>query len=136
MARITCKGAGIDGIAKRLTRMGKNVEPACEKAVYEGGKLLAEKLKAVCPEETGTLKKSIKAEKPKIEYGIGVYCLVHPTGKRKDGERNGAVAFYVEYGHGSGKTKKPRPWWFPTIMLSSDAVAAKVRDTFLKEIEK
>ena len=52
MARITCKGAGINGIAKQLQRLGKNVEPACEKAVYEGGKLLAEKLKAACPEKT------------------------------------------------------------------------------------
>ena len=135
MARITCKGAGIDGIARQLQRMGKNVEPACEKAVHEGGKLLAEKLKAACPVKTGTLQKGIKAEKPKVDYGGGVYCLVHPTGNQH-GERNGAIAFYVEYGHGEGETKKPHPWWFPTIALSKDAVAAKVRETFFKEIEK
>lgn len=133
MARITCKG--IEGMAKRLQAMGKNVEPACQAAVYAGGKLLVKELKAACPENTGTLKKSIKAEKPVTGFGTGTTCLVHPTGEQH-GERNGAIAFYVEYGTGSGNRKKPHPWWFPTIERARPMVEAEVKRTFLEEMKK
>ena len=130
VARVTTKG--IDHIARKLAQMGKNVEPACEKAVYEGGKLLAEKLQEACPVRTGTLRKSIKAEKAKVDFGKGIYSLVHPTGEQH-GERNGMIAFVTEYGRSN---MPPRPWWFPTIAASGQEVSALVKETFMKEIGK
>lgn len=133
MASITCKG--IEDIAKKFQSMGKNIQPACEAAVYAGGKLLAEKLKEACPVKTGTLRKSIRAEKPTTGYGTGTVCVVRPTGKQH-GERNGAIAFYVEYGHGTGETKKPHAWWFPTIEMARPMIKEEVKKTFIREMKK
>ncbi len=130
MAEITTKG--IDKLVKQFQSMGKNVEPACMKAVKAGGDVLAAALHDAAPYRTGALAESIKAEKAKAEYGKGILCLVHPTGEQH-GERNGEIAFVTEYGRSN---MPPRPWWFPTVQANESRVGGVVKSVFLEEIKK
>ena len=64
--------SGFDNLIKGLEQAGKNVDPACRKAVKAGAEFLAERLREAAPVydgprkdvERGALRRALKQEHP------------------------------------------------------------------------
>lgn len=82
------------------------------------------------PEDTGELKKSIRASKIMKRNG-GLFRVIRPTGVNNRGDRNADVAAWKNYG-----TSKMRPEYFIEGAASScsEEVFWIMNDTFYKEV--
>ena len=69
---------GIAAEIAKFDRLASGIGPACENAVKAGGKVLAEALRDAAPEDTGALKKSMKASKVQFSPADGHYSEVGP----------------------------------------------------------
>ena len=84
-------------IAPKMIKAGANVLISAEKQQIENLKIV----------DTGELKNSIKATKPKVKGGTHV-IEVYPHGKDSKGTRNAEKAFITEYGNSATPS---RPWF-------------------------
>ena len=118
--------SGIAGELARFDGLAKGVGEACEKAVKDGGKLLAQRLSAAAPVDTGALQASVKAGAVKYDPGDGYNCDVGPTGKNH-GEPLAKIGNILEYGRSN---MAPRPWFNPTIEAAAGEVEKAMQDAF------
>lgn len=83
---ISVETEGLEELLARFQRMGVNTEPFMERALERGAKKLQAFIKAITPEDEGTLRDRISVEKAgRLTYQIGT---------------NIKYAIYVEYGTG------------------------------------
>ena len=117
---------GIAAEIAKFDRLASGIGPACENAVKAGGKVLAEALRDAAPEDTGALKKSIKASKVAFSTADGHYSEVGPGKAKhpKTGESLAKVGNILEYGRSN---MKPRPWFNPAVKRAEPAVLAAMQ---------
>ena len=117
---------GIAAEIAKFDRLASGIGPACENAVKAGGKVLAEALRDAAPEDTGALKKSIKAAKVQFSTADGHYSEVGPGKAKhpKTGESLAKVGNILEYGRSN---MKPRPWFNPAVKRAEPAVLAAMQ---------
>ena len=119
------------GIAAELEKfdgLAKGCDDMCKAAVKAGGKKLAEKLSEAAPEDTGALKKSIKAGSVQYSAGDGYSCEVAPMGENH-GENLAKIGNILEYGRSN---MPPRPWFNPTVDRAGGEVIQAMQDAFDK----
>ena len=117
------------GIAAELARfemLAENTENACTKAVQAGGELLAERLSAAAPVDTGKLSRSIKAGGVDYNAGDGFNCTVMPVGENR-GQNLAKIGNILEYGTSK---MSARPWFHGTVGQSAGAVTQKMQEAF------
>lgn len=117
---------GIAAEIARFDRLASGAGAACENAVKAGGKVLAEALRDAAPEDTGALKKSIKASKVAFSTADGHYSEVGPGKAKhpKTGESLAKIGNILEYGRSN---MKPRPWFNPAVKRAEPAVLAAMQ---------
>ena len=117
---------GIAAEIAKFDRLASGAGAACENAVKAGGKVLAEALRDAAPEDTGALKKSIKASKVAFSTADGHYSEVGPGKAKhpKTGESLAKVGNILEYGRSN---MKPRPWFNPAVKRAEPAVLAAMQ---------
>lgn len=117
---------GIAAEIAKFDRLASGIGPACENAVKAGGKVLAEALRDAAPEDTGALKKSIKASKVAFSAADGHYSEVGPGKAKhpKTGESLAKIGNILEYGRSN---MKPRPWFNPAVKRAEPAVLAAMQ---------
>ena len=125
MASLTC--TGIDQIRVQFEKLAKGSDAACQKAVKAGAQLLAEKLGAAAPVDTGALQGSVKAGAVKYDAGDGWNCEVKPVGTNH-GESLAKIGNILEYGRSDGKSH--RPWFNNTIIDNTGAVIGAMQAAF------
>lgn len=102
---------GIAAELSKFDKLAKGVDEACKKAVKAGGKVLAERLSAAAPVDTGTLAANIKAGTVQYNAADGYHCEVAPVGENH-GENLAKIGNILEYGRSN---MRPRPWFNPTV---------------------
>ena len=129
---------GVRAAMDQFIALGQKAEPAIQKAVKEGAKLLAEKLQENAPVgATGSLQRSIKPGPVQYNAGDGYYAEVKPVGNHpKTGEPLAKIGNVLEYGRSYGETKKAGLAWFePTVINNEAAVNEKIAAVFKRETE-
>ena len=117
MARITT--AGLEEEMKRMSRLGKNIEPAAKKGVKAGAAVLVAALKDAAPRgKTGKLSESIKALPPKYKVDQGHVSVVLPDGSNAKGVPYAKIGNILEYGWSDGT--RHYPWFYSTIDKAMD----------------
>lgn len=136
MARVTMY-AGED-YALKLSKMATNSEEIAKKAIYEGSKIVADKIKSnlegvLSPEATGELVKS---------FGVT------PISKNKDGDWNAKIGFdgYDKKGvanqlkarvmESGTSTRKKHPFVRPAVNATKKRVVQKMGEVIDEELRK
>lgn len=118
---------GMEATIARFERAAAQSEGAVKAAVKAGAQLVAERLKAAAPVDTGALAKSIKPEAVKYSAVNGYNSKVKPTGNHPaTGEPLAKIGNILEYGRSYGRTQKaPLGWFHPTVAAAEgEAIAA------------
>ena len=125
---------GIAAEIAKFDRLASGAGAACENAVKAGGKVLAEALRDAAPEDTGALKKSIKASKVAFSTADRHYSEVGPGKAKhpKTGESLAKIGNILEYGRSN---MKPRPWFNPAVKRAEPAVLAAMKAEIKKAEE-
>ena len=90
------------------------------------GKLLAERLAAAAPVDTGALAASIKAGSVDYNAADGYHCEVMPVGENH-GENLAKIGNILEY----GRSNMPaRPWFNPTVDQATGEVTQAMQAAF------
>ena len=120
---------GIAATMARFEKLATGTDEACKKAVRAGGRLLAERLNAAAPVDTGALSRSVKAGTVSWDAGDGYHCTVRPEGENH-GEPLAKIGNILEY----GRSNMPaRPWFQPTVDGSEAEVKAAMQAAFSAE---
>lgn len=122
----TFTSGGIAAELARFDKLAKGTDAACQKAVKAGGKLLAERLAAAAPVDTGALAASIKAGAVDYNAADGYHCEVKPVGENH-GESLAKIGNILEY----GRSNMPaRPWFNPTVEQATGEVTQAMQAAF------
>ena len=105
---------GMDDLLKKLEKLSdkSKVDEIAKKAVDAAQPISERSMKSALaasehgPKPTGSVAASVSSTKAKVN-SYGVFAVARPTGRDKQGVRNGAKAAYLQYG---GKNLSPRPW--------------------------
>lgn len=106
------------------------------KMLKEAAPILEAEVVARVPVDTGVLKKHIKLMKPKkTKTGAYISNVTIPGKRMVYGEiyRNMEIAAWNEYGT---SFRDPRPFLRPAIAAKNDAVVAKMREVYNREVDK
>ena len=111
---------GMDAAIREMEQLSQRSQAAAQMAVQEAAKLLAQRLSAAAPVDTGALRSSIKPEP------VGN----HPA----TGEPLAKIGNILEYGRSYGRTKKAGLGWFhPTVAAAEPELLAKMQQVFDRE---
>lgn len=122
----TFSSGGIAAELSKFDKLAKGTDAACRKAVKAGGKLLAERLAAAAPVDTGALAASIKAGSVDYNAADGYHCEVTPVGENH-GENLAKIGNILEY----GRSNMPaRPWFNPTVDQATGEVTQAMQAAF------
>ena len=122
----TFSSGGIAAELSKFDKLAKGTDAACRKAVKAGGKLLAERLAAAAPVDTGALAASIKAGSVDYNAADGYHCEVKPVGENH-GENLAKIGNILEYGRSN---MAARPWFNPTIDQAAGEVTQAMQAAF------
>jgi len=90
--------SGIDGLAEAMMSAGEEMSAKVDEMLEAGGAALEKAWQGAVPVATGTLKASIKKSSVFRRGNDYAYVIVKPQGMHHKNQRNGAVAFIVNYG--------------------------------------
>lgn len=122
----TFSSGGIAAELSKFDKLAKGTDAACRKAVKAGGKLLAERLAAAAPVDTGALAASIKAGSVDYNAADGYHCEVKPVGENH-GENLAKIGNILEY----GRSNMPaRPWFNPMVDQATGEVTQAMQAAF------
>lgn len=119
----------------------KAVDEVAPKMLEEAAPIVVEALKRHAPEDTGTMKKGIKAKKPKkAKNGAWILPIVF-TGKEKRKNKKGeetevsnmVKAVVAEYGRSD---KAPKPFVRPAMEEAQEQANARMTEVFNREVMK
>ena len=137
MASLTI--SGFDEVIKKLEKMSKKatVDAAAKKAVDAAKGIVVSSAKSAVsasehgPRSTGSVAASISATATKVN-AYGTYSVARPTGRDREGKRNGEKAAYLEYGT---PNMPARPWRSSAAQSAEPACKAVIEQVISKEFE-
>lgn len=126
---------GMDAAIREMEQLSQRSQTAAQMAVQEAAKLLAQRLSAAAPVDTGALRSSIKPGPVTYDAASGYSCQVKPVGNHPaTGEPLAKIGNILEYGRSYGRTKKAGLGWFhPTVAASEAELLAKMQQIFERE---
>ncbi|GAB1581731.1 HK97 gp10 family phage protein [Phyllobacterium phragmitis] len=130
-------------LKKRLAAIPKAVKQAVQPALIQSGNELADRMRALAPEDTGALKESITATPP----GGTTPPYSQPGGSRTAGETqvlvtagNDDVRYpaLVEYGHNTpeGGHVPAHPYFWPAFRLSKKRITNRIKRAVRKAVRE
>ena len=127
---------GLDEMRYKLQARGARVEGVVNHMLNAGAKVVREEMKAAMQEyklkDTGDMIKSIKSSKI-TRTSEGKSISIAPQGVDRKGVPNAAKAAVYEY----GTSRNPaRPWKTLADERAKEAVVARMRQVYEKEIDK
>lgn len=137
---------GLDGLLKKLDKLGGNIEQSTQKALLKGGAVFESGAKEHCPVDTGQLRESIHTEAKDaqtvtvgtncghavfVEYGTGPKgdpSVPHTTKKSwryQDAEGN----WHTSHG------QPPQPFMRETFAAKKDKVVDAVKESIKEDVD-
>lgn len=130
---------GMDDLLRKFEKLSNptHVEEIAKKAVKAAQPVNERAMKAAIaaaehgPKSTGSVAASVSSTQAKVN-AYGVYAVARPTGRDKQGVRNGAKAAFLEYG---GKNLAPRPWRAGAVASAEPECVRIMEDIVKQEME-
>lgn len=131
-------------LRKRLAAIPKAVKQAVVPALMTSGNELADRMRALAPEDTGALKESIAVTPP----GGTTPPYSQPGGSQTAGETQVLVTagntdvrypHLVEYGHANGLNGRmvpPHPFFWPAYRLSKKRIVGRIKRAVRKAVRE
>lgn len=127
MARMTFKAG--DEYALKLSRLATGSDEIAKKAIYQGAKIVADKIKANIPKDTGDLAESFGITKIDMDSDGDWNAKLGFDGYDRDGAPNQLKARAIE----SGTSRQPkRPFVRPAV----NATKKQAQDEMARVIEE
>ena len=130
---------GFDNLIKELDKLSKKayVDEVTKKAVNAAKDVVASSMRSAIasseygPRSTGSVAASVVATDAKVN-SYGTYSVAKPTGRDKEGKRNGEKAAYLEYG---SPKMAARPWRARAVAGAEDAAIRIMEDVIASEMD-
>lgn len=127
MARMTFKAG--DEYALKLSRLATGSDEIAKKAIYQGAKIVADKIKANIPKDTGDLAESFGITKIDVDSDGDWNAKLGFDGYDRDGVPNQLKARAIE----SGTSKLPKK---PFVRPAVNATKKQAQETMARVIDE
>ena len=135
MARIDF--TGLDDVIARFEKEGTKLARLAPQALKAGGEILAERMRDLCPKDSGQLARHIRVEEPKGDAASGYYVDVLPYGTRRAAGTYGGksqpytrIAFVLEHGRSN---MAARPFMQPAADQCERAITEAMREVLTRD---
>ena len=127
---------GMDAAIREMEQLSQRSQAAAQMAVQEAAKLLAQRLSAAAPVDTGALRSSIKPGPVTYDAASGYSCQVKPVGNHPaTGEPLAKIGNILEYGRSYWRPVRPSCWPRCSKFLSGKAGAKRGGNLYARPIQ-